>query len=217
MTSARAARSGQLAAPFHGAMKSDSRYMVESVCRYQRCHTRRWLPLSPRAFRCATPSASSTERRPLACDVPALVRRLPPTPLHMKIKAMAGSDLAAFRGRPDQYLRASLLESDRAQTLALECHYSARELALRCQISQRQLQRVFRAELNCTPQVWLREERMQTAKRLLRSAATVKQVAYSLGFTFESHFCRDFKLRFGHCPSVELRLRASLGKEPSTG
>ena len=86
--------------------------------------------------------------------------------------------------------------------LAEACHYSSRELARFLGISQRQLQRVFRARLGCTPQAFLREERLQAAERLLHSASSVKEVAYALGFCQQSQFSRDFKERFGRRPSA---------------
>jgi AraC-like DNA-binding protein len=38
----------------------------------------------------------------------------------------------------------------------------------------------------------------------LPAAASVKQVAYAMGFSQESQFCRDFKARFGFSPSQAL-------------
>jgi AraC-like DNA-binding protein len=86
--------------------------------------------------------------------------------------------------------------------LAESCRYSSRELARFLGISQRQLQRIFRARLGCTPQAFLREERLQAAERLLHSASSVKEVAYALGFCQQSQFSRDFKERFGRRPSA---------------
>jgi AraC-like DNA-binding protein len=39
---------------------------------------------------------------------------------------------------------------------------------------------------------------------MLPVAASVKQVAYALGFRHEPQFCRDFKARFGYSPSKAL-------------
>ncbi len=86
--------------------------------------------------------------------------------------------------------------------LAEACRYSSRELARFLGISQRQLQRVFRSRLGCSPQAYLREERLQAAERLLHSASSVKEVAYALGFCQQSQFSRDFKERFGRRPST---------------
>jgi len=93
--------------------------------------------------------------------------------------------------------------------VALECRYSARRLAQRIGVSQRKLQRLFRAELACTPGHWLRSQRMQAARVMLESSSTVKEVAYSLGFRNESQFCRDFKQAFGCSPATKLAQRHS--------
>ena len=101
--------------------------------------------------------------------------------------------------------------------LAEACHYSSRELARFLGISQRQLQRVFRSRLGCTPQAFLREERLQAAERLLHSASSVKEVAYSLGFCQQSQFSRDFKKRFSRRPSALQRAgRSKSGAAPAS-
>ncbi|MEO8181070.1 MAG: helix-turn-helix domain-containing protein [Deltaproteobacteria bacterium] len=99
------------------------------------------------------------------------------------------------------------VDLEKLGTLAAECNYNTRALAQRMSISPRQLLCTFRKALRCSPRAWLRELRLQNAKRMLREASTVKQVAYALGFRQESQFCRDFKARFGHCPSAALPIR----------
>jgi len=88
--------------------------------------------------------------------------------------------------------------------LAVAHDYNPRRIARHLGISARQLQRIFKARLNCSPMVWLREQRLQRAREMLSSSCSVKRVAYSLGFRQVSQFCRDFKARFGHRPSLEL-------------
>jgi AraC-like DNA-binding protein len=88
--------------------------------------------------------------------------------------------------------------------LAAAHDYNARRIARYLGISARQLQRVFKARCNCSPVAWLREQRLQRARQMLSSSCSVKRVAYSLGFSQVSQFCRDFKARFGHRPSLEL-------------
>jgi transcriptional regulator GlxA family with amidase domain len=91
------------------------------------------------------------------------------------------------------------------ERLAEKCRFSARRLAGHLGISQRHLQRIFRVELHCAPRAWLRRERLLASRQMLESAATVKEVAFALGFRHESQFCRDFKAQFGHSPSLTLR------------
>jgi AraC-like DNA-binding protein len=91
------------------------------------------------------------------------------------------------------------LESLRASSAA--CAYNSTALAHRMGISGRQLRRLFSRELNCPPRTWLREERLQLARRMLNGSASVKEVALSLYFRHASQFCRDFRSRFGYPPS----------------
>jgi AraC-like DNA-binding protein len=91
--------------------------------------------------------------------------------------------------------------------LALANDFSARRVARELGISSRQLQRIFKARLQTSPAVWLREQRLLRAQQLLSTSGSVKTVAYSLGFTHVSQFCRDFKARFGRRPSADLQRR----------
>jgi AraC-like DNA-binding protein len=88
--------------------------------------------------------------------------------------------------------------------LAPEFGYSSRGLARALRITPRHLQRVFAAILGRAPQAWLNEERLLAARRMLQTACTVKEVAYSLGFHSASQLSRDFKSHFGVAPSTFL-------------
>lgn len=99
------------------------------------------------------------------------------------------------------------LEAVRAMTGA--CAYNATTLADALGVSGRHLRRLFMRELRCPPRTWLREERLQAARRLLSCAATVQEVAQALSFRNPSQFCRDFRARFGQTPS-ELKRRPGL-------
>jgi AraC-like DNA-binding protein len=83
-----------------------------------------------------------------------------------------------------------------------------RELAPATSYSSRALARM----LGITPrQAWLNEQRLIAAKQMLRTAGTVKEVAYSLGFHSASQLSRDFKGYFGIAPStlIEPQARAA--------
>lgn len=88
--------------------------------------------------------------------------------------------------------------------IAFERKYDIQCIAEYFGVSPRQFRQLFRARMNCNPHQWLREERMQRSRQMLRESSSVKEVAYALGFKRESQFCRDFKLRFGRTPSAEL-------------
>lgn len=68
-------------------------------------------------------------------------------------------------------------------------------------VSSRHLRRLFSKQLGRSPQSWLREERLQAARTMLLSTASIKQIAYALSYRQVSQFCRDFKKRFACSPS----------------
>jgi AraC-like DNA-binding protein len=98
--------------------------------------------------------------------------------------------------------RQALLELDAIRAISAECAYNATALAQRLGISMRQLQRLFTRQTGCSPRLWLREERLQAAHRLLLRSSSVKEVALTLSFRQASQFCRDFRTRFGYTPST---------------
>ncbi len=104
---------------------------------------------------------------------------------------------------PSSYVEGTRERSEQAlRALASTCAYDSRTLASALGISQRQLQRLFKRQFGCTPQAWLQAERLETARQMLCGAASVKEVAYTLGFPQLSQFSRDFKRHFGVTPSA---------------
>lgn len=87
------------------------------------------------------------------------------------------------------------------------CDYDVTRLAESLQVSPRHLRRLFMRQLRCSPDCWLREERLQASLRLLPSASSVKEVAYALAFRHVSQFCRDFRARFGFTPMTYRELQ----------
>lgn len=86
--------------------------------------------------------------------------------------------------------------------LAKIARYNANEFARQLHLSTRQLQRVCRLRVGRSPQEWLNEQRIASAKDLLLSGnLSVREVAFGLGFKEVSHFCRQFKLRSHSTPS----------------
>ena len=102
---------------------------------------------------------------------------------------------------PPQNRRSALLDAPTLRAMSAASAYSATELAEQLAVSPRHLRRLFVRHFGCTPVLWLREERLQAALRLLPAAASVKEVAHALAFRHTSHFCRDFRARFGYRPS----------------
>lgn len=107
------------------------------------------------------------------------------------------------------------LNLETIRTMSSECEYSSTALARCMGISVRQLQRLFKQHLCCSPRTWLREERLQLARRMLLDSASVKEVALTLSFRQASQFCRDFRGRFGYTPT-DLREARVTGGWPVT-
>jgi len=76
------------------------------------------------------------------------------------------------------------------------------ELAVISQYSKWQVTRDFRALYGTTPYRYVILKRLQKAKTLIERGLPLVQVAYSCGFTDQSHLHRQFKQCFGTTPKV---------------
>lgn len=75
------------------------------------------------------------------------------------------------------------------------------ELANRLGCSRKVLSAAFREVLGQTTYEWLRERRMQQAKRLLRDTQLpIHDIADELGFTTSNNFTTAFRIKFGMSP-----------------
>ena len=108
------------------------------------------------------------------------------------------ADQRPCRGRP-----AARIDAQRLRQAVAACGYDAQRISGHLGVTRRSLQRWFSTHMASTPGVWLAEQRLQDARRLLAASNSVKEVAYSLGFKHHSQFSRDFRRRFGHQPSAE--------------
>jgi len=88
------------------------------------------------------------------------------------------------------------------EQLAREADFNSAKMASLCVISERQLQRIFRRNFNCTPSQWLRELQCRLAKDLIARGYSNKAAAAELKFGSQSHFCREFKRAFGASPQT---------------
>ena len=85
-------------------------------------------------------------------------------------------------------------------------------LADKLGFSSSYLTKVFSKAEGCTPSAYIREYRMNIARRLLdQPAATVVAVAEAVGYADPFHFSKSFKQTFGYSPS-EHREGRSRGK-----
>jgi AraC-like DNA-binding protein len=85
--------------------------------------------------------------------------------------------------------------------LAHQADYSVSGLAKACGVSVRSLERFFMPAFGDTPRRWLKRLRMQRAIEILRDGSTIRQTAFSLGYTDPSHFSREFKKCYGFVPT----------------
>ncbi|MBL7826799.1 MAG: helix-turn-helix domain-containing protein [Saprospiraceae bacterium] len=78
---------------------------------------------------------------------------------------------------------------------------SPEQLAQKACISLRQLQRIFKDELNSTPATFIVLIKMERAAELLRQGnSNVSEIAYDLGFSDPGYFGKVFKKYFGVTP-----------------
>ncbi|HVV71910.1 MAG TPA: helix-turn-helix transcriptional regulator [Verrucomicrobiae bacterium] len=96
----------------------------------------------------------------------------------------------------------NLLTIEVWEQVAREADFSPVKMATLCSISERQLQRLFRQHLHCTPSRWLRDLQCRLAKQLIAQGYSNKAAAAELKFSSESHFCREFKKVFGTSPQT---------------
>lgn len=81
-------------------------------------------------------------------------------------------------------------------------HLTLGELALLAGMGRYQLIRAFRTATGFTPHAYQLNQRINHARRWLRSGTPVADVAYRLGFADQSHFQRVFKAHTGVTPGL---------------
>jgi AraC-like DNA-binding protein len=94
-----------------------------------------------------------------------------------------------------------------ARTRIAERPLQISEFSRLLSIEPRAITRAFRAVHDCSPHVYLRNQRLIRARNellLAREGATVKQIAAQFGFTQFGRFSVEYKTLFGESPSVSL-------------
>jgi transcriptional regulator GlxA family with amidase domain len=80
---------------------------------------------------------------------------------------------------------------------------SLSEFAQSVNLSVWRLCHIFKSDVGMPPIRYLRVLRMERAKHLLESSfLSVKEIAFQVGLTDESHFVRDFKSTYGFSPAL---------------
>lgn len=107
-------------------------------------------------------------------------------------------DLRTRFGVTDQRLLSAVEILERQIPNPVRISAVAREVG----ISERQLERLFLAQLDMTPGAFLLDLRLSAARRMiLSSTESLERIAESCGFSSLGHFSRAFKARFGEPPS----------------
>ncbi len=107
--------------------------------------------------------------------------------------------LTRFEQLLDEYFEGSLAERGGLPTVK----YFADKICL----SPNYFGDMLKKETGKTPQEYIQEKVIEVAKeRVIGTNDTVSQIAYSLGFQYPQHFCRQFKKRVG-CTPNEYRIQ----------
>jgi AraC-like DNA-binding protein len=88
----------------------------------------------------------------------------------------------------------------------LDSEITPADLAAELGVSLRQLQRVFKEELNITPNTFITTLKMEEASAMLKTKdKNISEVAYAVGYSDPAYFAKVFKKYFGKSPK-EYRL-----------
>lgn len=97
----------------------------------------------------------------------------------------------------------------------LEEKLTIEEMAGEIHISQAHLQRVFRDAFGIPIAEYVRSRKLQRAMELLYGTeGKVCDIAYDVGFAYESSFIRSFKREFGITPNEARRQKVKICKMP---
>jgi len=135
----------------------------------------------------------------------AFARRVSDWFLHTDVRASAAPQRAGLVERlgtrsPRVLDAVAAMEDHIADPLSLT------QLALIAGVTERQLNRLFRAELGASAMSYYRRIRLEVAQALLTgSAVPIGEIASATGFASAPHFSQAYVRAFGRPPSVERR------------
>jgi AraC-like DNA-binding protein len=95
------------------------------------------------------------------------------------------------------------LQPGELSLIARKNGFRVQDVARRSGMGVRTLERRFKEDFHASPKAWMIGERLRLARLLLAEGQSNKEVAASLGYAYESNFCRAFKGYFG-CPPQKL-------------
>lgn len=104
---------------------------------------------------------------------------------------------------------AHVTEAVRLMTETTEEPLSPAEIADHLNISTRQLERLFKRYMKCSPKKFATDMRLERARNLLlQTEISITEVAHACGFASTGHFSRVYRTRYGVTPT---RQRARTG------
>lgn len=96
---------------------------------------------------------------------------------------------------------AALMEENIEKPLSLE------KIAKATGLSRRQIERLFKRDLNCVPKRYYLEMRLKRARELLlQTAMPIMDITTACGFQSPPHFSKCYRNQFGHPPSAERKI-----------
>ena len=99
---------------------------------------------------------------------------------------------------------ANLMEQHIEKPLSLEA------IAKSSGLSRRQIERLFKRDLNCVPKRYYLQMRLRRARELLlQTAMPIMDITAACGFQSTPHFSKCYRSHFGHPPSAERKLSAA--------
>jgi AraC-like DNA-binding protein len=102
-------------------------------------------------------------------------------------------------------MSAKLDKTGEFEQLAMQAGFKPDNMAALYGCSRRQLERIFSEQLRTTPGSWLRELQCRLAKDMVAKGHKNKEIADELKFANESHFCREFRKKYGDTPKAYAR------------
>jgi transcriptional regulator GlxA family with amidase domain len=101
---------------------------------------------------------------------------------------------------------AQIMEENIEKPLSLD------QIAKATGLSRRQIERLFRRDLNCVPKRYYLEIRLRRARELLlQTAMPIMDITAACGFQSPPHFSKCYRGQFGHPPSAERKPGAAGG------
>lgn len=102
---------------------------------------------------------------------------------------------------------AHLMEQHIEKPLSLEA------IAKSSGLSRRQIERLFKRDLNCVPKRYYLQMRLRRARELLlQTAMPIMDITAACGFQSTPHFSKCYRSHFGHPPSAERKLSPAPGR-----